>query len=260
MQRLPDAASAAIEASARIPPVLLVGSILLGEDRAPLLSSYRETGVPVAVPPVAAVELIPGHAECRVPYFAPGTPALVTDGRVAHCAELPTGHYAVNVFAGVAGGEPSLNLGAPSTGENVIDFEGALDSGQSWSVPNELGDPAQVGASSALANQGLAGSFVIHDPTPDNTACATSTTQGLCTSGSVIVENAAGVDSAACLLPDCCTYVAHLCGLTTCAKTATAEGNIAAGPTRIVGTATNGAAIPDCVPFELPWQCCRATP
>jgi hypothetical protein len=250
MQRLPDPAAAAIEAQARIPRVLLVGSPLLKDDLTPVESSYVGKPVPIAIPPVAAVELIPGHAECRVPYFAPGTPALVTDGRLANCAELPTGHYAVNVLAGVAGGTQS---GTPAS------FSGARYSGQSWTVPNELGDPSQV--SSLIEGQGLADTFVVQDPTADAQPCASSKLSGICTDGLEIVENTVGTDSVACLRRECCDYVSHLCGLPSCDKVAAASGaSIAASPTAITGTAASGAGIPNCVPFELPWQCCRAAP
>ena len=72
MQRQPEPGFAAIELQARIPAVLLVGSILLGDDSKPLKDSYVSTGVPVSIPPVAAVELIPGHPECRVPLLRTG--------------------------------------------------------------------------------------------------------------------------------------------------------------------------------------------
>ena len=260
MQRLANPASAALEAKARIPPVLLVGSVLLADDNLPTKSAYLQSGAPISIPPVAAVELIPGHPECRVPYFAPGTSSLVTDGRLANCDELPTGHYAVNVLGGVAGGRPGMSADFPARSDSPLSFAGAGDSGQSWTVPNELGDPAQVGTN-LVAGQRFADSFVIHDPTPTSkAACATSAVQGYCAAGPEVIENLVGVDSTLCLLRDCCAYVAHLCGVPACAKEATDDGNIAAGPTSIVSTAANGAAVPDCVPFELPWQCCRAAP
>jgi hypothetical protein len=260
MQRLPDPAQAAIEAQARIPRVLLVGSVLLGDDLLPTKSAYGQSGAPVAIPPVAAVELITGRADCRVPYFPPGTPGIVTDGRLGHCDELPTGHYAVNVLAGIAGGRPGASADFPARSDSPVAISGGTYSNQSWSVPNELGDPAQVGEANTIVDQGYAGTFVIHDPSPEKAACGSTTLQGICAAGPEIIENAIGVDSTFCLPRDCCEPVVHLCGLPTCAKMETADGNIVASPTTITGTAPNGAGIPSCVPFELPWQCCRAAP
>ena len=260
LQRMADPAGAAIEAQARIPPVLLVGSVLLSDDQKPTKSAYVQGGVPIAIPPVAAVELIPNHPECRVPYFAPGTISLVTDGRLANCDELPTGHYAVNVLGGVAGGSVGADPGFPMSSESPVMITGGGDSGQSWSIPNELSDARQVSPAHVVAGQGFADGFIIHDPSPDKGACGASSVQGLCTGGQQISENVVGVDSTACLQPACCAYVSHLCGVPTCAKMATPDGNIAASPTKIVKIDVGGGQVPDCVPFELPWQCCRAAP
>ncbi|MDB4989666.1 MAG: hypothetical protein JWN04_4844, partial [Myxococcaceae bacterium] len=189
-----------------------------------------------------------------------GTISLVTDGKLGNCDELPTGHYAVNVLDGIAGGVPGSSARYPAASDSPLSVAGGGDSGQSWSVPNELGDAAQVGAANVIASQGAAGTFVVHDPTPDKAACTAGKLQGLCAGRTEILENAAGVDSTLCLERTCCDYVSHLCGLPVCDKVATADGNIAASPTKIVGTGTNGAPIPECVPYELPWQCCREAP
>ncbi|MEY4508664.1 MAG: hypothetical protein RLZZ450_786 [Pseudomonadota bacterium] len=261
MQRQAEVGYADIERAARIPAVLLVGSVLLGDDKLPTKDNYAESGAPVAVPPVAAVELIPGRAECRVPYFPPGTLGLVTNGRLGNCAELPTGHYAANVLGGIAGGVPAASVD-PTRSETGISITGGRYSSQSWSIPNELGDPAQVPATSLMPDQGIGGTFVIHDPTPGTAdECAASTPNGLCAGGTELSENAEGVDSTACVIKDCCTYVEHLCGRPVCTPVASGnDGNIAPSPRAITGTAANGGGIPDCVPFELPWQCCRAAP
>jgi hypothetical protein len=248
---------AELERVAHIPAVILVGSVLLGDDGLPTKDSYAASGAPIAIPPVAAVELIPGDAKCRVPYFAPGTLGLVTNGRLGHCAELPTGHYAVNVLGGIAGGTPMPSTDA-SRSESGVSITGGVYSGQSWSVPNELGDPTQVPATSLMPDQGLAGTFVIHDPTPGAAIpCAESTPNGVCAGGTELSENAEGVDSTACVVKDCCDYVRHLCGIPVCLPVRSGDdGNIAPSPHTVRGTAANGAGIPDCVPFELPRQCC----
>jgi len=263
MQRQAEPGYAATELAARIPAVLLVGSILLGDDLKPLKDSYVQTGVPVAIPPVAAVELIPGRPECRVPYFAPGTPALVTNGRLGNCAELPTGRYAANVLAGIAGGTPAPATD-PTRSESGVTITGGRYSSQSWSIPNELGDPNQVPETSLMPDQALTSSFVVHDPTPDpaaTVACAESTFNGLCAGGTELSENIEGVDSTACVIQECCNYVSHLCGRPVCPPVPSgSDGNIAPSPHKIESMAPNGGGIPDCIPFELPWQCCRAAP
>jgi hypothetical protein len=252
LQRLPIPGAELREAAARIPRVLFVASPLLNDDLTPIASSFVDAAIPVAVPPVAAVELIPGRAECRVPYFAPGTPSLVTNGRLSHCAPLPSGRYAVNVLAGVAGG-----VQAPSTGgESPATFAGARYSGQSWSLPNELGNPGQTSA--VVAGQGLEDTFVVQEAPLGQ--CAASMPNGVCSQGLEIIETADGVDSVACLRRECCEYVAHLCGVPACPKVTTASGTISDSPLRIVATHANGGGIPDCVPFELPTQCCPVAP
>ncbi|MET0285533.1 MAG: hypothetical protein ABW352_13720 [Polyangiales bacterium] len=249
LQRLPSPGAELREAAARIPRVLFVGTPLLNDDLTPIASSFVEAAIPVAVPPVAAVELITGRSECRVPYFAPGTPSLVTNGRLSHCAPLPSGRYAVNVLAGVAGG-----VQAPSTsGESPATFTGARYSGQSWTLPNELGNPLQT--NSVVAGQGLDDTFLVQDAPVAQ--CAASMPNGLCAEGLEIIETADGVDSVACLRRECCEYVAHLCGVPACPKEPTANGGtIAASPTSITATHANGGGIPNCVPFEMPTQCC----
>jgi hypothetical protein len=263
MQRVASSpAASALEATARIPRVLLVGSVLLGDDNRPTKNSYVESGVPVAIPPVAAVELVPGVTECRVPYFPPGTSSLVTSGRLGHCAELPTGHYATNVLAGIAGGVPGAPAD-PLRSESPVAVSGGRYSGQSWSIPNELGDANQVPATSVVPSQGIDGSFVIHDPTPRMAEdCGVTAFKGACLAGPEVSENAEGVDSTLCLDAEkCCGYVSHLCGIPVCEPVLTADGNLVASPTNILRTAPNGAGVPNCVPFELPPQCCPpATP
>lgn len=261
MQRLPDPRFAAIELQARIPRVLLVGSVLLGDDNKPQKDSYVQTGVPVSVPPVAAVELIAGRSECRVPYFPPGTLNLVTDGRLGHCSELPTGHYVTNVLGGIVGGRPGA-ASDPVRSESPIAVAGGRYSSQSWSLPNELGDAAQVPEGSLMPDQGYDRSFIIHDPTPGTSAaCIPSTFNGLCAGPAPeYAENAVGIDSLSCVQKVCCDYVSHLCGVPRCPAVATADGNIDGSPDRITSLAPNGGGVPSCVPFELPWQCCRAAP
>lgn len=264
MQRfVSDAQQAAVEAAARIPAVLMVGSVLLDDAGQPTKSSYLSA--PIAMAPVAAVELIANHSECRVPYFAPGTANLVTDDRVAHCGELPTGYYAVNVFGGIAGGTRSAASNYPVSSDSPVAIKGGLYSGQSWSVPNELADSDQVEPANVLPDQGIAGAFIVHDPSPGQAACTPSSLRGICEAELQFGEDTRGegIDSPACLPRSCCEAILHLCGVPRCALTSRpADGNvvISESPTAVVGTAANGAAIPNCIPFELPSQCAALCP
>jgi hypothetical protein len=262
LQRLnPDPAQAAIEAQARIPRVLMVGSVLLdGDTKQPLKASY--TGdVPIAMPPVAALELIAGDRTCRIPYFAPGTNALIMDRRLAECAELPAAYYTVNVLAGLAGGSSSPPA-EPALHESGQVITGARYSGQAWSIPNELALTAQVRAGRELPDQGLEGTFVVHDPTDDpaegKDACQVGNLFGICPGAFEVGENEEGADSPKCLPAVCCEAIAHLYDpqVQRCPKVVDALGNrVSTGPTRVLGTAASGAAIPDCVPFDLPALC-----
>lgn len=256
MRRTPrDPLSAAREQEARIPQVLMVGSVLLDDAGAPLASSFA--AAPIAVPPVAIVELYPGHPECRVPYFAPATSETLLSGRVAQCAELPTGEFAVNVFAGIAGGQPE-----PATNEQAVDISGGRFSGQSWSIPNELAVPANVGGpQNALDHQGFDGTFIVHDPSPGAASCGTSPRFELCGETLLVAESPRdGLDIPTCLPPLCCDPVRHLCGIPVCASVSLPDGRrVAASPTQVTRAAGSGAPLPDCVPFAIPPQCCPPT-
>jgi hypothetical protein len=255
MQRI----QSALEQQAKIPRVLMVGSVLLDEAGKPTKSSY--TAAPIAIPPVAAVELIANDTTCRVPYFAPALSEadqflqrLVLSERVAHCAELPTGRYSVNVFAGIAGGTRTAGADA-SVHESTLSVVGGRYSGQSWSIPNELALDTEVGSENVLPDQGVEGTFVVHDPSLDEPPqCQTGTLFGVCPADYELVESASGFDAAGCLPARCCAEIAHLYGIRRCEPLPDGSG-LSAGPSALTGTAANGAAIPDCVPFELPAQC-----
>lgn len=253
----PDPLQEEIETDAHIPRVLMMGSVLLDNAGLPTKTSYVN-GAPMVIPPAAVVELIEGRDDCRVPYFAPGTSALVTAGRVAHCSELPTGHFTFNVFSGIAGGERVPAASYPLGSESPMAVTDGTFSGQSWSVPNELGDPREARGGITLAHQGVAGSFVVHDPTPDaSRICSPTMATGLCDGPLQRVEDnrREGIDAYACLPRACCEAIAHLCGVPRCAMVTTDRGAVSAGPTRIVGTGENDLPVPDCIPFDLPVQC-----
>jgi hypothetical protein len=267
MTRTPDVArqpnALAIEQQARIPRVLMVGSVLMDDTTlVPTKSSYANA--PMGVLPIAAAELITGRTECRVPYFPPGSFPLLTANRVAHCGELPSGYYAPNVLGGIAGGTASEPMD-PATSESGRVITGGRYSGQSWSIPNELGDPLQVGPENVVAGQSLRdGAFIVYDPDGNREAVG-----GMCEGAfprcapeqepeyrnSTLGFTAA--DQLSCLPDACCVAVEHLCNVPRCEISQREDGSfLADSPTMIVGTHPNGAGIPDCIPFEMPWQCC----
>jgi hypothetical protein len=248
----------------------MVGSVLMPTPAvttppapvAPEKKSYLE--VPVAVPPVGAVELISGRSECRVPYFPRASTGLVLNGRLAHCSEVPSGYYAVNVLGGVAGGQVADATGpANESGRTVT---GGRYSGQSWSVPNELGDPEQVGAENVLPHQNTVdGAFVVYDPDPTNQGRTCDdpsvVTNGKCAGDSYdLIEGSVpgivGADSSACLPSRCCDAVQHLCGVPRCAIGADAAGNVVSTSPTTLTTDAAGKPVPDCIPFDMPAQCC----
>jgi hypothetical protein len=244
-----------IERDSRIPAVLMVGSVLLDAERRPTKSSYNEA--PISVAPVAAVELWPGRPECRVPYFPPGTPAAVYRGRVAHCAELPTGHYGVSVLSGAAGGQLRVAEGS-SRGDSPRTFEGARYSGQAWSIPNELANETQTGgAANVIASQGMDGTFIVHDPSPGKGQCAESNVP-ICANDLLFSESPIdGLDVQTCLPRYCCEAVAHLCNVPLCPVSDSSEGRVAQSPSSAIASAGGRPPVPNCVPFEIPPQCCR---
>ena len=237
------------EVKAKVPSVRLIGSVLLDEPSPPLGRAYTQSGVPVAVPPMALVEWQADDFSCRVPYVAPRTPAAVTAGQLAHCGELPTGYYDVAVYGGSSGGLPG------GTAPNI------LPTFQSWNVPNELGNEKQVGAN-VIASQGPNAAFFVSDPNaaPSRSNCDAQA-GSMCAGNTLPViepDLGRGFDSPTCLPSRCCDAIKHLCGLELCPrKTLPEEGGrgYIESPTRVTAIAPN-VFVPDCVPFEMPRQCC----
>jgi hypothetical protein len=252
---------APIEIDSKVPRAIMVGSVLLdGATALPTKRSYTG-GAPIAVAPVVAVELVANDATCRVPYFPPGTSTTILNNRVAHCGELPTGRFAANVLGGVAGG--TLAPADPSVSESGNVIEGGRYSGQSWSVPNELANPVQVGAENVLGHQGVDGTFAVYDPTPD--------AQTACSEGGVLFPRCAGdvagvlesalpgipnIDTADCLPSRCCEEIKHLWEVPEPRLCPYDEAGIRSSPSAIDHvSAANGMPVPNCLPFELPSQC-----
>lgn len=267
-----------IEVATRVPGVIMSGSVLMTSTTTPegasaiVPTKASYLSAPIGLPPVAAVELIPGRNDCRVPYFPRGSSSLVVNNRVAHCSELPSGRYATNVFAGIAGGQPvAAPVSEAESGQVIV---GGRYSGQSWSIPNELGDKTQVepempvpGEQYVVPGQGIDDTVVVYDPDPANAAdrsCGGTlpiALLGQCEAGYVTTDAATGfvgADSAACLPSDCCEHIAHLCAVPRCAPVPDGAGGFMSGTPaqEPVGTGINGAPLPSCIPFDMPWQCC----
>jgi hypothetical protein len=277
-RRALDEATQKLERAAAVPEVLMIGSVLLDDTGAAPVQSAFADSVPIAVPAIAAVALDPARPACRVPYVPPGNVTNSYETVFTHCSELPTGVFAVNVFSGVAGGEREDD----AQSELGFVYRGGQDSGQSWSLPNELADPEQVGNDVVLADQGRAGLFVVHDPNPDETGDCTQATdpsavlgggglvdveyRGLCGDDEpALFEAGPGVDAAGCLPADCCDAVRHLCGVplcpfcdeATCPELAEAGLAVRRGPSAVQVPKDGGPAVPDCVPFAMPRVCCE---
>jgi hypothetical protein len=308
------AATAALEVAAGIPSVSMVGTPLPSQVDMGVLSmggpgSERNTrrtvndSIAIAVAPVGVVDLNPPTATpssynpfCRVPYIPYGTTTnpMSTQRtsvrsyatRYTTCQDVPTGFYAVNVLSGIAGGF----LAPPAATPPVTTDNGLVASGprrfssQAWSLPNPLGDPAQIGAA-ALRSQGWDQLFVVHDPDPesherrladpDDHYCRKAVNpdgtslmavdipfRTLCEADeSPFDEDAQGVDTVRCLPSSCCDSIRHLCNVPLCPTVdvdTAGEGErlVRRSPTRIVETTADGRQVPDCIPYSMPADCC----
>lgn len=217
-------------------------------------------------------------------------------GSVGECMEVPTGFYGTNMLGGYVGSPAMVSMpGVSATTETGYEITGASFASQVWRVPNEYGDYHQVGdvrrsgavdpgpfrclpsadtttaAPLCLPEQSLAGAVVVHDPNPTNPYGRRASGGGaVCTQYDLSVNPwADGTDYA----EDCCAPIRHLCDVPLCAtaqytQTWSDEAgemnmNIASSPTSIVGTATyvldgrtHEVGIPNCIPFDMPTQCC----
>lgn len=284
-------ARSAIEVQAGIPSATLIPTVR------PLQVRTKTVWYPtidMAIPPVAVVQTFP-DARCQFPFVPPGNTAdrLEGGGLVSvECAELPTGYYGINVLHGVAGGrvvgntscdpmpgptEPSVDeqcgVGIPcianrcsvqpqvsDTSWNIL--SGSF-SGQAWTIPNPLGDPAQL--SSPIPAQGNGSLYVVYDDDPDNSMgrlsgreeCLVAPTSGADdTPKEVAYTDFANFGEAAGEVRElCCAPVRHLCEVPLCPLVPASPGapdgpRIRSSPTRVEGN------VPDCIPFEMPAFCC----
>jgi hypothetical protein len=259
-----------LESDARIPGVALVGAALPSEigdlQKTPPVEGKKAytDHVNMAVPPVGVVDLDPLLSTdaaiagfCRVPYIPfgddddlgspPGkrTTTRSYEARLTDCQDVPTGVYSVNVFAGIAGGSLRKATATEDSENGLVPHGNYIFSGQSWSLPNELGSDAQVNPDgkhpeNVIKSQGWDRLFIVHDPHPEPTdECTKNTTynpdkgfieekiqlHGVCKPGeNPLIEDpgygtshtGGGGDAPVCLPDDCCDAVSHLCGVPLC--------------------------------------------
>lgn len=227
-------ARTAAEIQARIPNVTLIGSPRFDQD--PEGTDRQSSSINITLPPVAIVDLNPTRPECSIPYIPSGNPVetYVSDESLPEpakeCQELPTGEYSLTIFHGLAGQSP----------------ENARLSGQSWTVPNELGPPdtrydpsafPQLDPSVLVGSQGPSQRPIVYDPT---------TADG--------VRPPCGLPAGTLKqVPEvCCAAVANLCGLPLCETEVVGTGVVSI---RRLNRLQNDGT-PSCVPFLPPASCC----
>ena len=244
------------ETAAGFPDVLLIptprpSAVALGR-------TVQYPSLDVIVAPIAAVVLSPEIPECRVPYVPPGNFGEVYRSSTApiptECHELPTGNYGIGVLHGFANAQFQMVPEPVSPTEWIFcltpECPAPSFTGQAWTIPNELGDPMQLGDESVvLPSQSVHGSFVVFDPNPDTSGgsgsaeCATS-------------REGAPIDTVP--VPDvCCAAVRDFCGIELCDPIPATIGVGASGQmVRGMGRDEDGDGELDCIPFAMPASCC----
>ncbi len=272
-----------LERAAGIPSVTLLPTVR------PTQTTFKKVFYPeieVAIPPVAVVQLAP-PPQCLVPYVPPGNITPFYEEATVECQELPAGRYGINVLHGVAGGLPvgggSMSCADPSDcaagstcmggacvvpsmlSDTSINLSGGLYSSQAWTLPNELGDGAQIATPDPA--QGPASLFIVFDPNAagpvgrldGRDGCDTALDPVLLGMGMTPAESTREIvyqdfaDLPAGTKELCCEPVAHLCGVPLCgAEPGDASGNLI----RSAPTSIDDDGVPDCVPFLMPAACC----
>lgn len=267
-------ARSSVEVASGIPDVLFVASV-----RPSAVATVRAfaSSVEIIVPPVAVMR--PGTAgdQCRtdldalglsgIPILAPGNVTTLLEHGPTDCQNLPSGEYNISAFGGVAAGEltPASSDVSEACLSNTSCFtwEGGAFSGQSWTIPNELGDAAQLCSSevseceftsteASLAKvQGTAARFVVTTDDPssgqDADACATALDP---------LEMGPRAVTYTPPPPSCCEAIRHLCDVPLCGLTTVERDgesiSVRSTPTSVVD------GQPDCVPFAMPRTCCES--
>ncbi|MBO6936207.1 MAG: hypothetical protein JJ863_14625 [Deltaproteobacteria bacterium] len=98
-------ARTAVELQAGVPDVLLIATVSIVDTLVQGRRAYDDD-LRIGVPALAAVNLNPADARCRIPYIPPGNVAPTYERITVECQEVPTGDYAVNVIHGLAGAGP----------------------------------------------------------------------------------------------------------------------------------------------------------
>ncbi|HJK97201.1 MAG TPA: hypothetical protein RMF84_08250, partial [Polyangiaceae bacterium LLY-WYZ-14_1] len=239
------------------PPVSLFGT-----PRLRYLAANRSVLSPsleFIVAPIAVVDTLPGDPACQIPYLAPGNVWEAYHDGPRVCQELPTGRYAITAVQGLAGGtvDDSPPFGSSDIGLDLVD---ARFSSQTWTVPNALGrGPTSPPPSNArqpewtpLPGQGLPGTFLVSDSTPDD---GVGLDDGRCDQAPRVSQGLAFAPlSLEAPAERCCEAVAHLCALPVCP----------AGPVPLGGEGDGEQGGdeaflrtgPDCLPFAMPAGCC----
>ncbi|MEM9067219.1 MAG: hypothetical protein AAGE52_01895 [Myxococcota bacterium] len=270
-----------VEAAARIPTVLLFPSVRPSQVDA---QGVFYPSIDVLVPPVAVMRTNV-DARCTFPMIPPGNIAPFYEAQTSDCQEVPAALYATAVFHGVAaaipvgGGlqrcpdDPGVCT-APTTcvdgacvvvppvsvtGTNLL---GGIFPGQGWTLPNELGDAAQVGADNAIAEQGNDALFAVVDPDPSTPTtarpgCDTALDPVMMAPRPIAYTNFAEFgDDADEVRTLCCGPIQHLCGVPLCEASDLGGGAmIRNSPTML---SEEDGITPNCVPFLMPAACCGA--
>ncbi len=241
-----------LEAQVGIPDVVMVPALpaYTTAEGAPVTAGQVSAStMPIVLPPVAAIVTNSRAAVCQIATLPPASTAFLYADQLADCQELPTGRYAVNVFHGVTGGA----FIASATSATGFEIAGGQHSGQSWTIPNELGDPAQLppegapptappepdcsGAARCADSQGIRTAFLVHDPDTSSTLSRTSG-DAACLNGADLFDPNATVpytfadfnvsavqafidadptlDTVEQVRDLCCDPIVHLCGLPLC--------------------------------------------
>lgn len=283
-------ARSALELQARIPSSTLIPSVRLLEVST---KTVWYPDISITIPPIAVMQTFP-DARCQYPIIPPGNTADRLEGGgvvTVECAELPTGYYGMNVLQGYAGGrvvgggttpcvtgDPDLPVATqcgagaqcvsgfctviPVISETGFNISGAQFSSQAWTVPNPLGDPAQI--PSPVPEQGNSSLYVVFDADPSNAmgrlsgreeCISTRTSLAVEAPKTVEYTDFSNFENADEVRELCCGPVRHLCSLPLC-DMVPANPDVPDGPQIRSSPTSIDGVVPNCVPFEMPAFCC----
>nr|ADI22126.1 hypothetical protein [uncultured myxobacterium HF0200_19H16] len=255
------------EISAGLPDIYFIGS-----PRPTQLAVGKKVfwpSIQILVPPVALIQLDPSDPNTRIPIFAAGNlKSTYENPTFSDCQELPTGQYSVNVFHGFAGTNIDADpAGTSDTGKDMTSANPVF-TGQSWSIPNELGPSnslygetqaiSQLSEGNQISNQGSLGTFVVSDADTSNNDVRAGCEMG------VVVDPTTGAPSVdaityASIPASLCSAVKPFCSLPLCAATELAANETFYGTPQSIRIATelSSAGNLTCTPFLMPKTCCQ---